>query len=196
MSRTWWAGLAVVGMLVAGCGGDDDSDADTAPDDSSSDASAPDPGTDESDAPEAPDELPVFCDLVTAEQVGEALGGDVTLETGPFDACEFSQSDVYEYSGSLGVVEVDPGNGGFEAYMSGSEATLTNAVVHDVPGVGDGAYVTTGTFGTGENLQAAGGVLVGGVVYTVNVSQAAGHTEDEMVAISEKLLALMVEAAG
>lgn len=196
MSRTWWAGLAVVGMLVAGCGGDDDSDADTAPDDTSSDAPASEPGTDESDAPEAPDELPVFCDLVTAEQVGEAVGGDVTIKTGPFDACEFSQSDVYEYSGSLGVVEVDTGNGGFEAYRDGGAATLTDAVVHDVTGVGDQAFVTTGSFGGGESLQAAGGVLVGGVVYTVNVSQAADHTEDELVAISEKLLSLMVDAAG
>jgi len=196
MRRTWWAGLAVLGMLVTGCGGDDKSDADTAPDDTSSDAPATEPDGDEPDAPDAPDELPLFCDLVTAEQVGEAVGGDVTLETGPFDACEFSQSDVYEYSGSLGAVPVDIGNGGYEGYKSGSAAALTDAVVHEVPGVGEQAYVTTGTFGGGESLQAGGGVLVGGTVYTVNLSQAAGHTEDEMVAISEKLLSLMVEAAG
>ena len=40
----------------------------------------------------------------------------VRLETGPLTACEFSQSDVYEYSGFLGAGVVDTGNGGFEGF--------------------------------------------------------------------------------
>ncbi len=196
MSKTLWAGLAVLSMVVAGCGGDDDEpDADPGRGETSSDAPPGDTGTDESAAPEV--ELPVFCDLLTPEQVGEALGGAVVqLETGPLDACEFSQSDVYEYSGSLGAVVVDAGNGGFEGFKGGIEETLEDAVVHDIKGLGERAFVTTGAFGGTEHLQAAGGVLADGILFTVNISQIASHSEDEMVAAGEKLLRLMVEAAG
>jgi hypothetical protein len=199
MKKTWWAALAVVGLVVSGCGGDEDSDADSGRDDNTSDSSGTDPGTDvdtDVDEPATEDDLPVFCDLLTAEQVGEAVGATVTVATGPFDACEFKQEDVYEYSGSLGAVIIDNGNGGYDAYKTGGAAALTDPVTHDIAGVGEDAFVTTGTFGGGESLQAGGGVLVGGIVYTVNISQAADHTEDEMVAISEKLMTLMVEAAG
>jgi hypothetical protein len=196
MNKTWWAGLAVVSLLVAGCGGDDDEpDADPGRGDTSSDAPPADPGTDEPAAPE--EELPIFCDLLTPEQVGEALGGaEVQLETGPLDACEFSQSDVYEYSGSLGAVVVDTGNGGYEGFKGGIEGTLDDVVVHDIEGLGEQAFVTTGSFGGSEHLQAAGGVLADGVLLTVNISQVSGHSEDEMVAAGEKLLRLMVESAG
>lgn len=190
MKRAWIAGLLVIGALAAGCGDDGASD-DVAPDDTAS-AGAPG-GTDPQD--DEPDALPKFCDLLSADQVTAAVGAAVTLTTGPFDACEFKQEDPRAVSGSVGAVEVDTGNGGFEGYRSGITGTLTDPVEHPVEGVGDGAFVTTGTIGGGTSLQAAGGVLVGGLVHTVNLSQASAMTEDALVAIAENLLQLLVDAA-
>lgn len=186
MTRALLAGLLLVGALASGCGEDGDSSA------GDGDSSAVDSG-DSGDSGDA-GELPKFCELLTAEQVTEAVGAAVTLETAPFDSCEFDQEDPRAVSGSLGVVEVGTDNGGFESYRSGSSASLDDGVDHPVEGVGEEAFVATGTFGGGESLQAAGGALVdGGRVYTVNLTQASGMSEEELVTISENLLELLVE---
>lgn len=191
MKRALITALLLIGTLAAGCGDDgggsgtDGSDSNGGPTADAEDGSGDsgEPGT-----------LPQFCELLTAEQVSEAVGAPVTLETGPFDACEFSQEDPRAASGSLGVVEVGADNGGFEGYRSGASATLTNAVEHAVEGAGEEAFVTTGTFGESESLQAGGGALVdGGRVYTVNVAQSAGLTEEDLVGISERLITLLVD---
>ncbi|KRA39007.1 hypothetical protein ASD81_10620 [Nocardioides sp. Root614] len=179
----------VVGALAAGCG-DDGADNNSGDSGDNTGAAESNDGGDGETA-----ELPKFCDLLTPDQVSAAVGAAVTLTTGPFDACEFKQEDPRAVSGSVGSVEVDTGNGGFDGYQSGITGTLTNPVEHPVEGLGDGAFVTTGTFGTGESLQTAGGVLVGGTVHTVNLSQASGMAEGELVAIAEKLLQLLVDAA-
>lgn len=191
MKRAWIAGLLVVGALASGCGDDGASNdpGDTGNDTSAAESNGADSGDTE------PAELPKFCDLLTAEQVTAAVGAAVTLTTGPFDACEFKQDDPRAVSGSVGAVEVDTGNGGFEGYQSGISGTLQNVAEHPVEGLGDGAFVTTGTIGGGESLQTAGGVLVGGTVYTVNLSQASGMAEGDLVAIAEKLLKLLVDVA-
>lgn len=177
------AALSLIGVVAAGCGGDD------AGDDTKKDASSStDDGSDDGG-------LPKFCDVITAEQISEATGATMTTEVGPFDACEFSQDDPRALSGSLGTTEVDTGNGGFEAYRSGAGATLDDATTKDLAGLGDGAFMSVGTFAGGENLQAAGGVLVGGTVYTVNLVQGAGMSEDELVGIGEALIKLMLDSA-
>lgn len=190
MRRALITGLTLVAALAAGCG--DDGKGDTKGDGGGDPTtSSSDPGSDSGE----PEALPKFCDLLTADQVTEAVGAPVTLTTGPFDACEFDQDDPRALSGSLGVVEVGTDNGGFESYRSGSKGSLDNGVDHPVTGVGEEAFVTTGSFAGGESIQAAGGALVdGGRVYTVNLAQASGMTADELVAISEKLLKLMTDA--
>lgn len=180
------AGLVLVVVTAAGCGEDDPGPATGGTAGSSTDSTV-------STEPAA---LPRFCDLLTPEQVTAAVGAAVTLETGPFDACEFGQDDdPRALSGSLGAVEVDTGNGGFDAYRSGTAGSLDDAVEHPVPGVGDDAFVTTGTFAGGESLQGAGAVLVGGTAYTLALAQASGLSEEELVAVGEKLLRLMADAA-
>ena len=194
MKRALITGLLLVGALAVGCGDDGDGGSGT---DGSDSSGSGDPAAEEEDGSGdagEPGALPKFCELLTAEQVSEAVGAPVTLEAGPFDACEFSQEDPRAASGSLGVVEVGTDNGGFEGYRSGASASLTNAVEHPVEGAGEEAFVTTGTFGGSESLQAGGGALVdGGRVYTVNVAQANGLSEEELVTISENLLQLVVE---
>lgn len=186
-------GLVLLAATATGCGDDDPKPAADSPGSATSDTS--DAGEDTGGDTGAPAGLPKFCDLVTPEEVTAAVGAAVTLETGPFDACEFGQEDPRALSGSLGAVEVDTGNGGFAAYRSGSRTTLDDGVDHPVAGVGDEAFVATGTFAGGENLQGAGAVLVDGTAYTLALSQGSGLSEEELVAIGEKLLRLMADAA-
>lgn len=189
MKRARLAGLLMIGVLASGCG-DDGDDGGSADDGSgTTDSSATDAGDADSG------ELPKFCDLLTADQVTAAVGAAVTLTTGPFDACEFKQEDPRAVSGSLGAVQVDTGNGGYDAYVSGASGALTDATEHPVDGIGDDAFVTTGTIGGGESIQTAGGALVGGTVYTVNLSPGPGMGADELVAIANELLQLLVDAA-
>jgi len=189
-------GLVLVAVMTAGCndGEGDASDATTtttvatATDTTSETTSETDAETDTDAAA-----LPAFCDLVTADQLAAAVGAAVTTSTGPFDACEFDQEDPRALSGSLGATDVQAG-GGYESYQSGTKGALDSPVRHDLDGIGDAAYLDLGTVAGGENLQVAGGVLVGQVVYTLNLAQGVGLSEDELVATGEKLLRLMVEA--
>lgn len=175
--------LAVPVLLLAlatGCGGDEPA------------SSSPESASGSASTATAAD-LPKFCDLLSAEDIGSTVGATVTTETGPFDACEFDQEDARALSGSLGATDVS-GNGGYETYQAGTKGVMESPARHDFSGVGDQAYVDLGTVMGGENLQVAGGVLVGDVVYTLNLSQGAGMSEAELVAVSEKLLTLMVDA--
>lgn len=197
MARALMVGLLLVGVLASGCGEDGESpagdgdDSSTVEDDNDSGGSGDAGG---SEGTGEAGELPRFCELLNAEQVTEAVGATVTLESAPFDSCEFDQEDPRALSGSLGVVEVGTDDGGFESYRSGSSGSLVDGVDHPVEGVGEDAFVATGTFGGGESLQAAGGALVdGGLVYTVNLTQASGMSEEELVTISENLLGLLLE---
>lgn len=180
MTRALFAGLLLVAALATGCGDDGDAGDDA--------TSAATPDGEESAG------LPTFCDLLTAEQVTGAVGAPVTLTAAAFDACEIDQEDPRALSGSLGAVAVDNGNGGYDAYRSGSKASLEGAVEHPIEGVGEQAYVTTGSFAGSESLQAAGGALVDGNVYTVTLVQSQGMTEDALVEVGRKLLELMVDA--
>lgn len=197
MKRAWLAGLLVIGLVAAGCS-DDGTTADATTDDTASSGVATDTGTGDTDGGDdaAPAVLPKFCDLLTPDQVADTVGVPVTLDTGPFDACEFSPEDARALSGSLGSTDVGQGNGGYETYQSGTSATMDAASRHDFDGLGDAAYVDIGTVFGGENLQVAGGVLVGTVVHTVNLSQGVGLGEDELAAVAEKLLRLMVDATS
>lgn len=186
MRRMGTIGAAVlVAALVAGCSDDGGSGAQS--------PAASTPPASAAGTADAPADLPAFCDLLSADQVTAAVGATVTTSTGPFDACEFGQEDPRALSGSLGATDVQA-DGGYETYQSGTKASMDAPTRHDLDGIADAAYVDVGTIAGGENLQVAGGVLVGDVIYTLNLTQGVGLSEDELVATSEKLLRLMVEA--
>jgi hypothetical protein len=52
------------------------------------------------------------------------------------------------------------------------------------------------TVAGGENLQASGGVLVGDRILTVVLTQGVGKTAEELLAVGEQLLTLMLDAAS
>lgn len=187
-------------LMVAGCGGSNDgagsgasgttSVASASAADSSASGGTAASGSASSDA------VPMFCDFLTAEQIGEAIGATVTISQGPMDLCEFTQEDPRALGGSVGATRVDIGNGGYEGYAAGARLTLTNPVEVPLSGIGDQAFMTTGTFAGGENLQGAGGVLVGGTVFTVNLTQGNGLSQEQLVQAGTNLLKLLVTTAG
>ena len=173
--------LLVLLLLVAGCGGGSgDAGADPASSGSTSSAEAAD----------VPEDL---CAELSVDEAGAAIGAEATLEAGPI-GCEVGQEDPRGLSGIVGTTPVDDATGGFEGYVSGARATLDDPTVHDLDGIGEAAFLATGTIAGGESLQGAGGALVGDVVVTVNVSQASGLTDAEVTEAGTKLLELAVAA--
>ena len=193
-------GVSLALLLVGGCGSSSETTDTSTAGASSGTASSPAASADaDSDSTSDGGESaagPMFCDLLTADQIGAAIGATVTMTQGPMDLCEFTQEDPRALGGSVGATRVDIGNGGYEGYVTGARLTLTDPVEVSLEGIGEQAFITTGTFAGGENLQGAGGVLVGGTVYTVNLSQGSGLTQEQLVEAGTKLLTLLVTAAS
>ncbi len=182
------AAAAIVLLTTLGaCGGGDDD----APSDSSTSSSSAEDSGDEGDSGD--DEVAVLdtCEAVSVEEVGAILGGTFTSELGPFDACEFDQEDPRATSFSLDSQAEAELGGGFESYKVGAASALTNSKTVDVPGVGDDAYITTGTFGDGTNIQLQAATLIDGQVLTVSLTQASDIAEDVLVGQAKELLDLV-----
>lgn len=164
-TRVWLVlGLAaLVATLVAtSCSSDDSEDTGSAP---ASETAAPStpvdgPSTTAATTELDPAEVPVFtsaelCDLVPAQDVGEALGVEIT-EAEPFEG---TPQCTYTFSGDEGVttnvvlavprpVEELGGLVGEEAYDQAVELNQSlagaDAVVEEVPSVGSGATWLSG----------------------------------------------------
>jgi hypothetical protein len=173
--------------LLSGCGGGSDTGGSQAAADETS--AAP---TKDAEAHTAPDGG--LCSVITAAQISTAIGATVTTEVGPFDACEFSQSDLRALSGSLGTTPLTDGAGGYDSYRSGTTSAMTDSTATDLPGIGEAAFVTLGTIGGGTSLQAAGAAQVGDLLVTVNLSQGVGQTAQELTDLSRALLVLATDA--
>lgn len=189
--------------ITAACGSDDDP-ADSAGDDpgtSQSTDAGTDPGTDpgadeEPDAEPPADDVSLpddVCSLLTAEEVSEAVGVTVTLEAGPSGDCAFGEEDPRGISGLVGVVRDAGSNGGYDAYLSGISATLTDPQLAEISGLGDAAttYVGVPAFGGSTQLMAGGVVDRGDFLEQVTMSQASDLTADQLVPAAEALLRLL-----
>lgn len=148
--------------------------------------------TSDATSDEQPTEALDTCGAISAEEVGTILGGTFTSELGPFDACEFDQEDPRATSFSLDAQLLSELGGGFDVYRSGSKQSFTDAQQVDVPGVGEQAFITTGTIGGGSNIQLQAAALVEGQVLTVSLTQASDITEDVLVGQATELLTLIV----
>lgn len=176
------AGLLLPLALLVGCGGDPDEA--SGPDEaSSSDAGSVDT--------EAPDEAPDVCELLPADAASQVAGVAVTAQEGPFDLCEYSQDDPRATSFALGAqLEAELG-GGVQAYLDGITAGLT---VEDesTPDIGERARIATGE--VSGFSQTAGAALVGGVLFTVNLTPGADLDAAGELALAEKLLRALTDA--
>lgn len=185
------ATAAIILLTTLGaCGGGDD-DAPSASSETSSSAEGSSDSGDSGDSGAEDVAVLDTCGAVSVEEVGAILGGTFTSELGPFDACEFDQEDPRATSFSLDSQLESELGGGFESYKAGAAIALTNSKTIDVPGVGDDAYITTGTFGDGTNIQLQAAMLIDGQVLTVSLTQASDITEDVLVGQAKELLDLV-----
>lgn len=138
---------------------------------------------------QAPEDL---CALVTAAELSTALGVTVTIETGPSGDCEFDQEDPRALSGSIGVVDLSGNNGGYAAYLTGLDGSLTDPTEHAVPGLGGPAVLKVGlpAYGGSSNLMAGGAVDRGAYLLQVTLVQGTGMTEEDLVDAATGALAL------
>lgn len=181
--RTCLVGLATLALLgLAACGGGDAPAGDDSAAGSSSGATA---GAAPEEAADVPDDL---CSLVSAEELGDALGVTVTTEPGPVDTCDFGEEDPRGVSGSYGVVPAED-NGGYAAYRSGMTSVMEDPEVTAVDGLGAAAEIAFGSLAGGYGTQAAGAADLGSVVVTTNVL---GGDQDRLTERAEAVLRLAV----
>ena len=135
------------------------------------------------------------CGTISAGEVGTVLGATVTSKVGPFDACEYSQEDARATSAAIDAQSLADLGGGYEAYKSGTSATLTGGDTVDLDGVGDKAFIVTGSLGGGSNTQLQGAVVIGGQLVSVNLTQASGVEASVLVDQATQLLKLVAAKA-
>jgi hypothetical protein len=143
----------------------------------------------------APKEAKVMdvCGTISTDDVGAVLGATVTSEVGPFDACEYDQEDPRATSAAIDAQSLAELGGGYESYKSGTSSTLTGGDTVDLDGVGDKAFITTGSLAGGANTQLQGAVVIGGQLVSVNLTQGSGVKAPVLVDQATQLLKL---AAG
>ncbi|WP_375383912.1 hypothetical protein [uncultured Microbacterium sp.] len=179
------------GLFLSGCAAA--GEAPGADDSAPSAEAAPPAATDEvADAAEAtaPEDV---CTLVTAEEIGAALGAPVTIKTGPSGDCEFSQEDPRATSGMVGVIA--GAGGGYDAYVEGIKGSILQPQIVEPPAIGSRALIGVGGSPYSETtLQAAGVAEAGGLLATVNLLGPGDPAV--LLAQAEALLALITDAAS
>ncbi|MCX6397737.1 MAG: DUF3558 family protein [Propionibacteriales bacterium] len=166
LAATAFVGVLALGALT-GCGSDEPK-ADS-PGTSAGTDQTPGPASDETDT--ASGGLIDICTLVTEAEISDLLGGPVTSEEIPGGGCNFSnEDDPRAASVSLNSSVLDEGAGGFEGSVAGISGVLQGDAGSPLDGVGDQAYVKTGTFGGGETVRGSGLVRVGTNVFQVDLS--------------------------
>jgi len=174
--------VSTLALGLVGCGSSDPS---------GSDADASGRSTHGNDAAATvPKDL---CSLVTAAELSQALGVTVTTEIGPSGDCEFDEADPRGISGSVGVVPDAETNGGYDAYLSGLDATLKDPILTEISGLGDAAAVKVGlpTMGSGTNFLAGGVVDHGTYLLQVTLGQARDMDAATLGRAAEKVLRLI-----
>jgi hypothetical protein len=179
--------LAVVlttGILaLTACGSDDAGDGGDGGDGGSS-------STPSEEAADAVD----FCSVLTVEDVGEVLGGAVTVEEIPGGGCNFSLEDPKAPSAAIAQSVVDDFAGGFDAMRAGV-TSMIDGDVEDLDGVGDEAFVVASASLGGESVAGAGGVLLGGTMVQLTLLQSQDLSEDEVHQLTVDVLTLVASKA-
>lgn len=181
--RLWSAAAVAVLVLLAGCGGDDSSDADSP---SATGTSSPTAGE---KAAEAPSDV---CAVLSDADVSAAVGATLTANQDPGGGCTYKPEDPRDLSVSVTVLSAAEG-GGFDSYVSGIGASYKKFTKKDLPGVGDRAVVASGETVYGGSHQAASVAEAGGLLVTAN---ALGGTDEVLADAAAKTLTIAVEKLG
>jgi hypothetical protein len=186
--------------LLPGCGGDDaDQVASSGTGDTSAagDAGEVAPEDVAEDAPDAAGGsgggVLDICSLVTTDDMEAVLGASTTLAPVPGGGCSFNQDDPRAASVSLGAMELDEANGGFDGALSGVTALIEGEVV-DVD-LGDRAIVVVGPSFGGTSEQGGGLIGLGSTLVQVTVVQASEMSADAVSTLVTDVLALVASQA-
>ena len=175
-------------------GGDssDDEPSSSSPDDTSPDDTSPDGSEGEgTEAEGEPSEAIDVCTVLTAEQVGAALGGTVTAEEIPGGGCNFSNADdPRSPSAAFNQSTVDDVAGGFEGTRQGV-TSIVEGEVQDLPDVGDDAFFVVGPALGSTSITGSGAVLLGDQVVQLTLLQSQELTEPEVGQLTIDVLTLV-----
>lgn len=203
-------------LSLAGCGSADDPKAtDPAPTVSTpAGTSTPEPGSTstptstpagtpsqtEGDGDGEDDDTPAtagggICSDLEAADVGEILGGSTRGAALPGGGCVFTLTAAKGPSSTFVEKSVAKTPGG----MAGAKTEATSSVEgepQDLTGIGDAAFVVTGTAFGEPAVQGAGAVRVGTRIISVNLNQNTGMSAAAVKAMTIRLLKLAAARAG
>jgi hypothetical protein len=136
-----------------------------------------------------------ICSDLEAGDVGRILGGSAKGAALPGGGCGFTQTAAKGPAATFIEKSFAKTPGG----MAGAKTEATSSVEGDpvdVGGIGDAAFVVTGTAFGGPDIQGAGAVRVGDRLVNITLTQSTGLTRAEVKAMVIKLLKLAAVRAG
>ncbi|WP_148045041.1 hypothetical protein [Nocardioides marmorisolisilvae] len=135
-----------------------------------------------------------ICGDLSAGEVGAVVGGTVKGAALPGGGCGFTQASAKAPSATFVEKSLAKTPGG----MDGAKTEATSSVEgdpHDLSGIGDAAFVVTGTAFGEPAVQGAGAVRVGNRIISINLTQSAGMSASAVKAMTIKLLKLAASQA-
>jgi hypothetical protein len=136
-----------------------------------------------------------ICGDLSAGEVGAVLGGTVKGAALAGGGCGFTQASVKAPAATFVERSLAKTPGG----MDGAKTEATSSVEgdpQDLSGIGDAAFVVTGTAFGEPAVQGAGAVRVGNRIININLTQSAGMSAAAVKAMTIKLLKLAASQAG
>lgn len=183
--------IAVIAALIGltGCGSDDKESSTSG--DTGTSTTAPSEEPSDSEDSSTSD----ICTAVTDDEISGILGSPVTRQEVPGGGCNFTQNDPRAASVVLNTTPFDESNGGFDGAVSGVSAVLEGDAGEEVPGVGDEAFVKTGSMLSGSATNGAGVVHIGGIVVQVTLIQGEGLAAGKVKGLVVDTLKLIADKA-
>jgi hypothetical protein len=134
-----------------------------------------------------------ICMVLSTTEVGQVLSGTVKGAGLPDSGCEFTQSDHKAPAATFIETTYAPDK------MPGAKALATSSVEgtpEDLTGIGDAAFVVTGTSFGQPDIQGAGAVKLGSRLINVSLDQNVGESAAAVRASMIDLLKLAVAQAS
>jgi len=163
-------------------------------------AASPTPTQTEGDGDSEGDDTPAtagggICSDLSAGDVGSILGGTAKGAALPGGGCGFTRSSSKAPAATFVEKSLAQTPGG----MDGAKNEATSSVEgepQDLSGIGDAAFVVTGTAFGEPAVQGAGAVKIGNRIINVNLTQSSGMTAASVKAMVVKLLKLAAAQAA
>jgi hypothetical protein len=136
-----------------------------------------------------------ICSDLSSGDVGKILGSTTKGAALPGGGCEFTQTAAKGSAADFVEKSVAKTPGG----MDGAKTEATSSVEgtpQDLTGIGDAAFVVTGTAFGEPAIQGAGAVRVGTRIININLTQNTGMSAAAVKAMTIKLLKLAAAQAG